>query len=97
MDSEGHRLTYAVSRLSCIIGEAWRRGSYTRKSHRRRMPSSMALMVVAVAVRLTRCRSWANSVVVVVVVIVMVVMVVMVIMVVMVVMVIIMVVMVVMV
>ena len=34
------------------------------------MPSSMALIAVAVAVRLTRCRSWANSVVVVVVVIV---------------------------
>ena len=49
------------------------------------MPSSMALIVVAVAVRLTLCRSLANSVVVmmVVVVIVMVMMVMMVVMVVM--------------
>ena len=44
------------------------------------MPSSMALIVVAVAVRLTLCRSWANSVVVVVVVMVVIVMVVMVVM-----------------
>jgi hypothetical protein len=33
------------------------------------MPSSMALIAVAVAVRLTRCRSCANSVVVVVMVV----------------------------
>jgi hypothetical protein len=42
------------------------------------MPSSMALIVVAVAVRLTLCRSWANSVVVVVVVVVVMVVIVMV-------------------
>jgi hypothetical protein len=40
----------------------------------------MALIVVAAAVRLTRCRSWANSVVVVVVVVVVVMVVVMVVM-----------------
>jgi hypothetical protein len=50
------------------------------------MPSSMALIVVAVAVRLTLCRSLANSVVVMMVVVVVIVMMMMVMMVVMVVM-----------
>src|ERR1700733_3513285 len=71
MDSVGHRLNSA---MSC------EGGPYERKTHRRRLASSMALIMVAVAVRLTRCRSCANSVVVVVVVVVMVIVVVMVVM-----------------